>query len=75
MHSQSKVMRPLSFVYVPNNNFENTQIQISTKNDNMHILRQSSPKKDVNDIVQSILLEYEKNGTKAKAKSKAKKKK
>ncbi len=69
MHSQSKVMRPLSFVYVPNNNFENTQIQISTKNDNMHILRQSSPKKDVNDIVQSILLEYEKNGTKAKAKS------
>ncbi len=69
MHSQSKVMRPLSFVYVPNNNFENTQIQISTKNDNMHILRQSSPKKDVNDIVQSILLEYKKNGTKAKAKS------
>ncbi len=59
-------MRPLSFVYVPNNNFENTQIQISTKNDNMHILRQSSPKKDVNDIVQSILLNMKKMEQKQK---------
>ena len=62
-------MRPLSFVYVPHNNFENTQIQISTKNDNMHIVGQSSPKNEANDIVQSVLLEYDKNGTKAAPKT------